>query len=317
MVNKISKVHSICPVCGSHKVNKIFSDSDNLMKKKYQYMRCSECGLLFISPFPTQRGLNKIYNLKNNPIERSANKLLFSFNDIKYLQKLFHLFAVLVNKDRAKYMEKYSTRIKEKYVFDFGCGVGRFIEEMAKRGWRVGGQDLNRKAVEITRTRLEGYRPYLTGNMPVDVKLPKEVSVITLWHVYEHIPNFHSVMKLFTKKLSKNKYIVIECPNADALSIKLFGKFSTNVITPEHLTFWSDESYRKLLQKYNFEVLNVSFSNSFIFTSASSSYNYFLNKVGNTYVSLLMAAVVASVSIPIYLLMPRFREAIKVCAIRT
>ena len=316
MEPRISKVRVCCPVCDSCKINISFSDSDHLMKKKNQYLRCSECGLLFISPFPNQKDLDKIYNLKINPIERNTNKLLFALNDNVFLHYTFHLFAKLVNRERADCVEKHQKNSTNNTVLDIGCGVGRFLEEMAKRNWNIIGQDVGKESIRLSNQRLKKYNVTFIDESLGKLRIPKSVNAVTFWHVFEHLISFQSTLRNISKKLSKNSIIILECPSAKALSTKLFGRLSTNVITPEHLTFWTEDSYKIILEKNNFKIINITYPRSFIFTSSSSAYKYAQNKKWGKVSTLCFLGIIALISIPVYLLFARSSESIRVCAVK-
>lgn len=305
-----------CINCNSIKFNLLFISRDQVSNENYSYYGCLECGLKFIYPIPTKKRLQQIYSMQSNELEKKSNGLLYFFLENPVFKSFFNLFGRNVNVERADFVETHLMHLKKRgRLLDVGSGAGRFVNELNNRGWNVEGIEFSEKNVKLAK-KLFGSKLQVKCFQIENFRIKPDTEAITFWHVFEHISDFQKVIKYISKKIKKKSCLILETPNASALSVMFFKNYSPLLLTPEHITFWSRESYLKLAGQYGFKVQEVSYPKTFLFTTASAAYNLIYKKFHNNFLALPAAVVFLTVSLPLYLLVPKLNESIRVVLIK-
>ena len=305
-----------CINCKSNQIVRMFDNLDIIGKKRFTYFKCNKCRIIFINPFPSRNRLKEIYSFKTNLLEKNTNPPLFLFYENPLLRPIFNNFGKLVNKERGNFVDKnINIRSTSKTILEIGCGAGRFLLEMKKRGWNIIGQDISDKCINEAKNIL-GNAELLIGIDIKEYKIFHQTSIIAMWHVFEHMVDFKSVMRHIRNNTLKGVYLIIESPSSSALSLKLFGKYSPLLITPEHITFWSKEGFKEILEDNNYNVINVSYPKTFLFTTTSAAFNYFKNKYRSRFIAFILIPFVFFISCIIYIFIPKYNESIRVLAIK-
>ena len=81
-------------------------------------------------------------------------------------------------------------------------------------------------------------------------------NIITFWHSLEHIHNLNEVFDLIQKHLISDGYLFIAVPNLDAVEKKYFNENWAPYDAPRHLYHFNYKSMEKILNKYNFKIIN-------------------------------------------------------------
>lgn len=124
------------------------------------------------------------------------------------------------------YLKKYGLS-SETRLLDFGCGDNYFAEQNNSKNW-------------------VGYDKYAQPNMPSG-----KFDFITLWGVLEHLVHPFDIIKDLTQKLNVNGKIIITTVGTET-GIPYQYK------VPEHLTWWSKKSIKKLFDKTKLELNEIS-----------------------------------------------------------
>ncbi len=226
-----------CAVCGSALSRPWWKVKDTLLGsvEEYRIVRCPDCGTLRMSPRPAFE-------------ERRR-----SFSD------LYPLFDWALGRKRAqadKRIAKFSTQINEinrrqrpGKLLDVGCGDGYFMLGMQRRGWEVGGIELN-----------ENVAAYARDQLGLDVKGGAEheqdwggkYDCITLYGVIEDLDDPNDCLKRCHEHLADNGLLVVQTHNIDCWEAKLFGPHWFNVEAPRHVWHFSPGTLGRLLGKNDF-----------------------------------------------------------------
>lgn len=207
MADKIThSLVSVCPVCESG------AGAYSIPAGNYQIVKCSNCGLEYTTPNPSDEELKQFYG---DYVDIRANSEIVALN----AQRNFELLK--------KYGFNEGSRI-----LDFGCGNGEFVELAGECcfGVELSSRDQDARIFEDI------------DSLPVE-----HFDFITLWGVLEHLSDPLQVVKKLTERLSPSGHLVITTVNAEGV-IPYYYK------PPEHLTYWTGQSIRHLLERNGLKV---------------------------------------------------------------
>ncbi|TSC89689.1 MAG: hypothetical protein G01um10143_179 [Parcubacteria group bacterium Gr01-1014_3] len=222
-----------CPVCASSKTSEWKKDGP------YNFLRCDNCGLIFISKIGYPENPEEQY--KSDATSFSEYHLITAPNDRKNFIKTL------------KELERYQ---KPKTILDVGANVGTFLLAAKERGWRGIGIEPTPKAVSIARKDggeiIEGF---FDENFPE--KLSKaypgiEIDAVHMGDVIEHLFDPLVLLRTAKRVLSKNGYLVIVTPDIDSFLARKY-----QIKPKEHLVYFNKKSLRLALERSGFEVLSI------------------------------------------------------------
>lgn len=169
---------------------------------------------------------------------------------------------------------------KKKDVLDIGCKGGELGYDAVKKGCRVTGVEKDKnfamKAKEI-------YHRVITGDIEDDLvknQLTDEYDYILLADILEHLCYPEKLLLWLRNILKRNGRILISIPNIAHWSIRsnlLYGKFQyqkKGIMDKTHLRFFTNESFQKILNQSNFDIL----SQDFIYAKSPLDEEYNENK---------------------------------------
>lgn len=242
---------SSCPVCNSSGESEwIASLLGKSNSKTYDYHRCSQCGLLYQFPMPSDEEIAAFYP-DNYAVYRKPTR--FSFRECKTLRKLGYdcdtfessgsLFKRLL---RTKPLRDVIPYVPNGRVLDVGCASGEYLLRLKSIGWQCQGVDFSPKAVAIAREH--GLDVFLGGLLDVGFE-SSSFDFVTAHHYIEHIPNPDEIMAEMGRITKPGGTILIRTPNSEALGRRWFGEYWFPNAVPVHLLMFSDESLQHLALK--------------------------------------------------------------------
>jgi hypothetical protein len=137
---------------------------------------------------------------------------------------------------------------KSQIILDIGAGSGAFVSASINSGFQTQAIEIdvrcrehikNNLGIEVSRDLHE----YSKKNLPA----PK---VVTLWHVFEHIPNPIEFLEQVIVHFGSDIKIFIEVPNADSWQFRLFRCNWPHLDVPRHLFIPSEKGIQILARKY-------------------------------------------------------------------
>lgn len=221
---------SQCPVCNAGALEQAFPPD---------IIRCKDCGVLFRSPRPTQKAIQKSYD---SDVTFSSWEAEREHRDRTWRRRL-------------KLLQRFHEGTGR--LLDVGCGDGHWMEVASEAGFQCEGSDFSSAAVE--RATRKGFRVHLGQFDEIPLGIDK-FDVITLWHVLEHVPKPGDILKSLRKLLAPSGILVIAVPNEEN---KLFrhrsGLGNKNPLGELqfgheiHLTHFQPSTLRKALSIAGFE----------------------------------------------------------------
>ncbi|MDD5543130.1 MAG: class I SAM-dependent methyltransferase [Acidobacteriia bacterium] len=158
---------------------------------------------------------------------------------------------------RLRRMRVQRLEVSGKRLLDVGAGDGRFVLEMASRGWDAYGCEP--AVVGQAQAKKSGIGDriiYGTVETLPDTAPPYDV--ITMWHALEHVENPVDLLQTLQKHLTPRGRILISVPNHAGWVVQWFGAKSFHLDVPRHRFHFSPKSLSALLTRCGYQVNRIS-----------------------------------------------------------
>lgn len=211
-----------------------FQYEDFLVSREKFNLEVYKDGILKTVPVPPD--LSSYYKSEDYISHTDKNE---NFQD-----RVYQIVKRIMLSRKAAWIEK---EIRKGNLLDYGCGTGTFVEFMESRGWHSFGIEPDDDARSIAHKRSENIYKSLE-------KLQNEkFSVITLWHVLEHIPDYLEILINLFQLLKPGGILVIAVPNPNSYDAKFYKNNWAAWDVPRHLWHFSREGLKRELEN-NFSI---------------------------------------------------------------
>lgn len=231
-----------CIVCDCQELTTLFSLKDYFFtQEEFTIQQCKKCGFRFTNPRPEEKELGPYYKTEDYLSHSDRNKTLFD--------KAYHAVKNYNLRKKRKLVENH---VSEGTIIDIGAGTGAFLAQFDQTKWNRIGLEPDSTAREIAKTNFS-----LTLQDPDILKKEeiKNISVITLWHVLEHISNLNEQIELIHKKLASNGILVIAVPMSNSYDAEHYGKYWAAYDVPRHLYHFNQDTLQQLMKKHGFTLI--------------------------------------------------------------
>ena len=216
-----------CPISGSSEVTTFCKINDWLT---VQY--CKELDYGFASHFPNF--VEDVYDSDNY-----LDSAVKSYDATReYRKQRF-------GKERVSIIQKFKKTGK---VLDIGCGTGWCLEAFKDAGYDVVGQELSPQLASFTQENFK----IPTYNCSVS-QIEDSFDFITMFDLIEHVPDPVELLTDCQKILNPGGVILAFTPHLDSYGIREMKEFSSLVIPPSHLHYFTPKSARKLSELVDLE----------------------------------------------------------------
>ena len=198
---------------------------DYLVTRESFVVEEKENGISFTHPVVADEEIDKYYNTTDY-LSHSSNKTLMSF--------FFDFFSKIMVKKKTSFMLGLGG---VNTYLDYGCGVGKLINSMNKKGVASYGYDTSSLAISVCNNNS------LSASSSLD-DLPNQYDLISFWHSLEHVSDYTKVLKKTKQMLSKNGTVVVALPNYDSFDAKFYSKFWAAYDTPRHRSSFYKKRFR-------------------------------------------------------------------------
>ena len=232
-----------CPICNSSNFIEYVSCKDHMVSKEtFTIEQCTTCWFLLTNPRPSLQSLPKYY--KSDQYISHTDK---SNNLTNRIYKVARSFTL---KNKLKLVNQLT---ENKSILDFGCGTGDFLQTCKMNGWEIHGfepdQSANSIASKKNRITIQSTLEDLTNT--------NELSVITLWHVLEHVYDLNATIEILTQNLARNGQILIAVPNYRSYDASLYKKHWAAYDVPRHLYHFDQQTMKELLSKHGLTITDT------------------------------------------------------------
>lgn len=224
---------SLCPVCG-HDINQPWGN-----KNKYELVRCNSCGLIFVSPLPSETPA--IYN-ENYFSGGDGHGYVDYDRDKEPMRQAFELYL--------EHIEKALGR--KGRLLDVGAATGYFLAIAKSRGWEVAGVEISDHAAALGRAKGFNIQTGILENLNLQ---EQSFDVITLFDVVEHLRDPKATLLEAGRLLKPGGLLVVTTPDSGSVWARVLRSHWHLVVPPEHLVLFSRRNFGVLLKRTGFTPL--------------------------------------------------------------
>lgn len=228
--------HVRCDACGAQESREAFRTRDHLHggADEFTVVECASCGHWYLDPVPTPEKLGDYY-----PSDYGA--YAFASPMVRIANELFVL-------KRGHQIQRHAAPGAR--LLDVGCGDGRLLESLARRGYQVQGVEFKDSAARACR---ETKGLDVVGGTLEDARFPPDhFDVVTLFHVLEHLRNPSRTLKEIWRILRPGGTLLLEVPNRASRISKLMGPYWAGWHLPRHFHHFTPPILGSLLGRAGF-----------------------------------------------------------------
>lgn len=222
-----------CPLCQANDFTVIFT------KHGFDFVRCRQCGLVYVNPRIKEEALIQHYNDKD-----TFNDLAIKFMDSPKQREVNRaLYDVFFSK-----LE--SVKLGAKFL-DVGCSAGFLLDYARSQGYEVHGLELNEQACEFA---AKSYGVYPQKKLLEDCDYSdNSFDVISMIGVVEHLPHPLQTLKIVHRLLKPGGVFIGQVPNVQSLVVMVLHDLSRTFTGRDHLAYYSQQTLQALLAKVGFK----------------------------------------------------------------
>lgn len=199
-------------------------------------------GILETQPQPTSENLPNYYQSEEYISHTDSKKSVFDF--AYQLAKKFNL------KNKKDAILKYKT---SGALLDYGCGTGDFLNYI-KNDFEATGIEPNEKAASFAK---EKSSLKITTNTDLTQFKNETFDIITLWHVFEHIPNLEETSVELKRILKKEGILIIALPNHKSYDAQYYQNFWAAYDVPRHLWHFSKTTINNWFSQFEMKIIEI------------------------------------------------------------
>jgi SAM-dependent methyltransferase len=230
---------SVCPVCNNSLFHSFLTVKDyTVSQQEFQLVRCTNCSLTFTNPRPPAETILAYY--------KSEKYISHTGGSAGLMDRLYRIARNFTLKWKAQIVKSYTS---EYTLLDYGCGTGHFLGHLKSNGWKVKGIEPSAEArvkASENATVFESVEN-VTGTF----------SIITLWHVLEHIHSLRTTLVELKKRLIPSGTIFIAVPNHKSKDASHYQNFWAAYDVPRHLWHFDKQVMTELLSAAGFKVHKI------------------------------------------------------------
>jgi len=235
------KFRGVCPCCGTKPPKeKLLWHKDGL-----RYVRCGDCGMVFIDPILKTEVLDRIYdNAESSVAWLDVLQKQEGLDSEKYTSILQRLL-------------RYTGSLRDLTLLDVGSSYGLFIHMATHYGAKVKGLELCKPAIELAQRRFPALEVLNEKLESWAVGRESSVDVVTFLEVLEHVPDPGELLECARDILKPRGIVVVLVPNLMAKTNLILHEKS-KTFGANHLNYWLASTLTRQFERANLEVVETS-----------------------------------------------------------
>lgn len=196
----------------------------------------SKLDLLKTVPMPNNEDLGRYYESEDYISHTDGKRSLF--------EKIYQTVKKKAIHDKLDIVERAVT--DRGILLDIGAGTGDFLKAAHDREWEVLGFEPNEKAKSNAQKKGVSFINSLD-------EIPNgSISVITMWHVLEHVPNLDEYLNTLHRLLKVGGVLIVAVPNFKSYDAQYYGKFWAAYDVPRHIWHFSQSAIEQIFLPLGF-----------------------------------------------------------------
>ena len=234
---------SICPACGASAFHPYLICKDyTVSQESFTLIQCRTCSLVVTSPRPLNDNLGKYY--------LSEDYISHTDKPASIIDRIYVFARSFALKWKIKLIN--SELQGNKNLLDYGCGTGNFLKASHQAGWTITGVEPS----TIAREAAERNTGAQVAERLEDLK-EKKFSIITLWHVLEHVPDLNETLSNLKALLEETGTLFIAVPNHASDDGKRYKNSWAGYDVPRHLWHFTPDNMQKLVSKHELKLKRI------------------------------------------------------------
>lgn len=235
-----------CPVCGQSKFKGLFSCTDFVASgEQFEIVECNSCSLQFTNPRPTETEIGRYYQSDKYISHAGSNK-----SELGVTYKIYDWVRNFSIGQKLALIKKYHQKGN---LLDLGCGLGYFLNGVKlDNTFDASGADVSDEAIAYVQKQFGISVINESGLNKVE---NHTYEIITQWHVMEHVHRLDERMEFLKRVLKPGGTMFIAVPISGSYDAKHYKAFWDGYDVPRHLYHFTRPSFKKLMEKWGFEVV--------------------------------------------------------------
>lgn len=218
-----------CPYCQTESLLYFRSRDYNrrITRETFNHYRCTQCGLIFISPVPVN--LSDYYPDTYHFVPESSAYLEADSKHERYKIEIVQRFSGVGR------------------LLEIGPSYGSFTYLAKKAGFEVEAIEMNARCCRFLNDVVGAHA--INSDDPIGALQHLEpYDVVALWHAIEHIPDPWAMLDAICVNLKPGGIVVLAAPNPNSFQFHIMGRYWPHVDAPRHLTLIPMELLAQKLQ---------------------------------------------------------------------
>jgi 2-polyprenyl-3-methyl-5-hydroxy-6-metoxy-1,4-benzoquinol methylase len=204
----------------------------------WRIVRCARdgCGLLWLDPQPLAADLIKAYATYYTHGRRSRDAAELGLSALNAACKLASRVLDLgsgLGRQRRQLRTMFIGESTSGKLLEVGCGSGRFLDRMRRKGWEVQGTDFDPAVAE--RVRAKYGLQIDVGDLATLAYPAGAYDVVAMSQVIEHVHDPLALLEECARVLRPGGRLMLSTPNAAGLAHRRYAQCWRGLEPPRHL----------------------------------------------------------------------------------
>ena len=230
---------SVCPACQANSFHSFLTAKDyTVSQQDFDLVNCNTCGFIITNQRPTADTIHSYY--------KSEKYISHTGGSGSLMDRLYRIARSYTLNWKQQLITSFA---QQKTLLDYGCGTGSFLAHMKTKGWSVTGVEPSADARAKASENATVYEHIESAN--------ETYSVITLWHVLEHIHDLNKTLTELGKRLEPSGTIFIAVPNYKSADATHYKNYWAAYDVPRHLWHFNKQTMTQVLANAGFSVQKI------------------------------------------------------------